>query len=180
MFSPTSVISQLDPGVLGVLFHLYLLIPDITLKVQLYFFWFLLESSTLLCLIYYYLPLNNISDGFSLSTFLLFILCSGLPFFPLVPGLHLSLTMPCSFVKSELIACILGITLIYLLTFTSKAVAVQGVRNSFLTVIHPLESLKKISAHGHTFFFLSLPCWNTKRLYICLGGQCPSPSCHKF
>ena len=33
MFSPASAgISQLDPGVLGVLFHLYLLTPDITLK----------------------------------------------------------------------------------------------------------------------------------------------------
>lgn len=33
MFSPASVgISQLDPGVLGALLHLYLLTPDITLK----------------------------------------------------------------------------------------------------------------------------------------------------
>lgn len=38
MFSPASVgISQLDPGVLGVLFHLYLLIPDITLKSSIIF-----------------------------------------------------------------------------------------------------------------------------------------------
>ena len=44
------------------------------------------------------------------------------------------------------------------LDFHIKSSGSWGVRNSFLTVIHPLESLKKKSLPVDILFFLSLPC----------------------